>query len=222
MIFYIIVIVAAAVLLTNMTRKKQKGIEDGQQPAFAMGSLTKEQRTLVKEQYKVYRRKIFEENPRAARFDKRKKGWITFLIVLRLFLLVVVTCTQVNVSEGPLVLLIMGMLLGVFPSLIILLVAMAPKWQFACMLYLLAAQQILNFINSMAEIGIQSLGDFLWSVSEGFKMNPFLIILDMISWSYVLFLLLTAVCLTLIPGNRELAQQSEELYDRMKDFRPEL
>ena len=97
---------------------------------------------------------------------------------------------------------------------------MAPKWQLACALYLLAAQQIMNFVNMLSEIGIRSLGDFVWSVSNGFRQNPFLISLDVISWIYVLLLLLTAVWLTLIPRNRALAKQSEELVAQLKNFRP--
>ena len=122
--------------------------------------------------------------------------------------------------QGPLGLAILGLIIGVAPSLIILVAALAPKWQLACVLYLLAAQQIMNFVNMLSEIGIQSLGDFVWSVSDGFRRNPFLISLDVISWIYVLLLLLTAVWLTLIPRNRALAKQSEELVAQLKNFRP--
>ncbi len=190
------------------------------QPGWNGRSLTKEQQGQVKEQYKAHRSKIYEAYPQVERFEKNKKRWIGFLILMRLFLLVVVSCVQGQAMQGPLGLVILGLIIGVAPSLIILVVAMAPKWQLACALYLLAAQQIMNFVNMLSEIGIRSLGDFVWSVSNGFRQNPFLISLDVISWIYVLLLLLTAVWLTLIPRNRALAKQSEELVAQLKNFRP--
>ena len=192
------------------------------EPAWDMNSLSKEQRTLAMQQYKTHRRTLFEGYPQVDRFMKNKKRWIEFLIVVRLLLLIAVIYTQGIAMEGTGVLLLAGIIWGVLPSLLILFLAMAPKWQFACFLYLLGAQQIMNFINMLSEIGIRSWGDFSWAVTEGFKQNPLLISMDVASWIYVLLLLLTAVWLTLIPRSRKLASQAEEINAQMKDFRPEV
>lgn len=199
--------------------ENQQKDREGQQ-GWNKKSLTKEQQGLVREQYKGYRNKIYEGYPQVERFEKIKKRWIGFLILMRLFLMVVVGCVQGQQMQGPVVLWIVGLIIGVSPSLVILVAALSPKWQIACALYLLAVQQIINFVNMLSEIGIQSMGDFIWSVSEGFKQNPFLMSLDVISWIYVLLILLTAMWLTLIPRSRELAKQSEELIAQLKNFRP--
>lgn len=199
--------------------EEQKKDRDGQ-PGWNKKPITKEQQEQVKEQYKAYRSKIYGEYPQVERFEKNKKRWIGFLILMRLFLLMVTGYVQEQAMQGPIGLLIIGLILGVLPSLLILSLALAPKWQFACILYLLAAQQIMNFINMLSEIGIRSLGDFVWSVSEGFRQNPFLISLDVISWIYVLLILLTAIWLTVLPRSRKLAGQSEELVAQLKNFRP--
>lgn len=219
---YIAVIVAAMALFTRWTREKQKKNGERQTPAWNRKSLTKEQQALVKEQYQAYRRKLYEGYPQVDRFERNKKRWIGFLILMRLFLLLVVTCMQGRTMGVSWVLLVIGMIWGALPSLLILLIAMAPKWQFACILYLLGAQQVLNFVNMLSEIGVQSWGDFSWVVTEGFKQNPLLVSLDVISWIYVLLILLTAVWLTLLPRSRKLAAKSDELNAQMKDFLPKI
>lgn len=203
-------------------RENREKNGEKQEPAWNMNSLSKEQRAVVMKQYKEYRSKIFEGYPQVNRFEKNKKRWVGFLILMRLFLLVVVICVQWSMIMSAGVLSIVGIVWGVLPSLLILFLAMAPKWQMSCFLYLLFVQQIMSFVGMLSEIGIQSAGDFLWGVTEGFKQNPLLISLDVVSWVYMLLVLLTAVWLTLIPRSRRLASQVEELNAQMKDFRPEV
>lgn len=193
-----------------------------QEPAWNMNSLPKEQRALAMEQYKAYRSRIFEEHPQVNRFERNKKRWIGFMILMRLFLLIVQIGIQGSLFMEAGIWGIIGGVWGVFPSLLILFLATASKWYFACFLYLLGAQQVMNFMSMLSQAGIQSPGDFLWSVSEGFKQNPLFICLDVASWIYVLLILLTAMWLTLIPRSRNLAAQAEELNAQMKDFRPDV
>ena len=66
--------------------------------------------------------------------------------------------------------------------------------------------------------GIDSFEKFSWVYIDGFREYPFAVSLDFLSWIYTLLILLTAICLTLIPRNRELAEQSEPASCTVQEF----
>lgn len=176
----------------------------------------------IKEQFKAYKEKIYMDYPEVLKFETRKERWLLFLFLagLLLYLAKASLLRQTNVTSIPVLAVSIIMSFGIVA--IFLLAAMSPKWRISGGLYFLALKDIVTYINTFHTAGIDSFEKFSWVYIDGFREYPFAVSLDFLSWIYTLLILLTAICLTLIPRNRELAEQSEPLHAQCKNFRPGL
>lgn len=66
------------------------------------------------------------------------------------------------------------------------------------------------------------MGKILLGIYRRLQEYPLAVNLDFLSWLYTLLILATAVWLTLVPKNRELAGQSEILQLQLKKFTPDI
>lgn len=80
--------------------------------------------------------------------------------------------------------------------------------------------QINSYVQDLTSVGINSWGEFVQRCTENFRYYPLEIGTDILSMIYALLLLLTAMCLTLIPRNRRLAEQTNILYEQVMKFIP--
>lgn len=204
--------------ITRKTRNQSKQENPEPISAWSGKNLTPNQQELVKEQYEEYRAKVYEGHSEVEKFERRKTRWIWFLVIYG----IVLKGIAVFVGNGGITFgnLIMFVLASVGINTIFLLAAMGPKWRLAIGLYLLVFWNLVTFYNEMAQVGITTFAIFMRALEEGVKRYPMLICADIFSWIYVLLILLTAIWLTLIRHNRELAEQSEELHVQLQKFKP--
>lgn len=176
----------------------------------------------IKEQFKAYKEKIYMDHPEVLKFEMRKERWLLFLFLagLLLYLAKAFLLRQTNGTSIPVLAVSIIMSFGI--TAIFLFAAMSPKWRISGCLYFLALKDIVTYINTFHTAGIDSFEKFSWVYIDGFREYPFAVSLDFLSWTYTLLILFTAICLTLIPRNRELAEQSEPLHAQCKNFRPGL
>lgn len=204
--------------ITRKTRNQSKQENPEPISTWSGKNLTPNQQKLVKEQYEEYRAKVYEGHSEVEKFERRKTRWIWFLVIYG----IVLKGIAVFVGNGGITFgnLIMFVLASVGINTIFLLAAMGPKWRLAIGLYLLVFWNLVTFYNEMAQVGITTFAIFMRALEEGVKRYPMLICADIFSWIYVLLILLTAIWLTLIRHNRELAEQSEELHVQLQKFKP--
>lgn len=204
--------------ITRKTRNQSKQENPEPISTWSGKNLTPNQQKLVKEQYEEYRAKVYEGHSEVEIFERRKTRWIWFLVVYGIALKgIAVFVGNGGITFGN---LIMFVLASVGINTIFLLAAMGPKWRLAIGLYLLVFWNLVTFYNEMAQVGITTFAIFMRALEEGVKRYPMLICADIFSWIYVLLILLTAIWLTLIRHNRELAEQSEELHVQLQKFKP--
>lgn len=229
-ILYFIVIFTAIYFISKQARKRQarkEGIPEGAigNPASGMEKkvYTKEQRALVKEQFQIYRKKIYADHPHVDKFETVKRRWIGGMLLAGL-LLMTAKAFVLRESTGVSVIALIFSVLTAFGLYgIFLLCAMGPKWKMAGFLYLLAAKDIVSYVNILfIQGGIDSWEQFYWIYIDGFREYPVAVGLDFLSWIYTLLILATAIWLTLVPKNRELAEQSEILQTELKKFIPDI
>ncbi|GFI68928.1 hypothetical protein IMSAG249_00749 [Lachnospiraceae bacterium] len=227
---YFIILFAVIHFLSKRARKRQaqkEGIPEGAvgNPGFGMAkkAYTKEQRILVKEQFRVYRKKIYEDYPQVDKFETVKRRWIGGMLLGGLLL----TAGKALVLRESMGVPVMALLFSVLTAFgvygIFLLCAMGPKWKLSGFLYLLAVKDIMTYAHTLfVQGGIDSWERFCWVYIDGFQEYPLAVSLDFLSWLYTLLILATAVWLTLVPKNRELAGQSEILQLQLKKFTPDI
>lgn len=204
--------------ITRKTRNQSKQENPEPISTWSGKNLTPNQQKLVKEQYEEYRAKVYEGHSEVEKFERRKTRWICFLVIYGIVLKgVAVFVGNEGITFGN---LIMFVLASVGMNTIFLLAAMGPKWRLAIGLYLLVFWNLVTFYNEMAQVGITTFAIFMRALEEGVKRYPMLICADIFSWIYVLLILLTAIWLTLVAHNRELAEQSEELHTQLQKFKP--
>lgn len=204
--------------ITRKTRNQSKQENPEPISTWSGKNLTPNQQKLVKEQYEEYRAKVYEGHSEVEKFERRKTRWICFLVIYGIVLKgVAVFVGNEGITFGN---LIMFVLASVGINTIFLLAAMGPKWRLAIGLYLLVFWNLVTFYNEMAQVGITTFAIFMRALEEGVKRYPMLICADIFSWIYVLLILLTAIWLTLVAHNRELAEQSEELHTQLQKFKP--
>ncbi|MBP3475822.1 MAG: hypothetical protein J6K48_05840 [Lachnospiraceae bacterium] len=204
--------------ITRKTRDQNKQEKAETIPTWRAENLTSDQRRLVKEEYKAYRARVYEGHSEVEKFEQRKTRWIWLLIVYG----IVMKGIAVFMGNGGITVsnLIMIVLAGMGMNTIFLLAAMGPKWRLAIGLYMLVFWNLVTFITGMAQVGITTFTIFIRALAEGFKRYPLMVCVDILSWIYILLILLTAIWLTLVRHNRELAEQSEELHVQLQKFKP--
>lgn len=227
---YFVLLFTAIYFISKRARKKQalkEGIPEGAVGNPAAGrerkAYTKEQRALIKEQFNAYRKSIYADYPQADRFERVKRRWIGFMLLSGL-LLMAAKAWFLRESTGASMIALMFSVLTAFGLYgIFLLCAMGPKWKLSCFLYLLAAKDMVSYANTLfVQGGIDSWEKFSWVYIDGFLEYPGAVSLDFLSWIYTLLILATAIWLTLVPKNRELAEQSEALQIQLKKFSPDI
>lgn len=208
--------------IIGMAQKKQAG----EPPAWRQRALTKEQQILVSKQYKVYRQEVYRDYPQVDRFEKIKRTW-AFSLTLIYFITAVMRIFALNESMGmsaapaAMALSIFMQFCGSWIILGLLLTAMGPKWKFAFLLYFIGIVQLISYISTTINSGIDSWDMFRLVYVQGFHYYPISVIADLLSMVYTVLLLLVAVWLTVFKSNRELAEQSDELNTQMnKNFVP--
>lgn len=227
---YFIFIFGLIHFITKRVRKKQAQKEGI--PAEAMGNpasgmdrkaYTKEQQVLIKEQFQAYRKNIYADYPQVDKFETVKKRWIGFMLLAVLLLLAAKALILRESTGASMAAVIFSILMAFGMYAIFLLCAMGPKWKLSGILYVLAVRDIASYANTLfIQGGIDSWEKFSWVYIEGFQEYPLAVGLDFLSWFYTLLVLATAVWLTLIPKNRELAKQSEALQIQLKKFSPDI
>lgn len=204
--------------ITRKTRDQNKQEKAEPLSTWSGEKLTPNQQKLVKAQYEAYKAKVYEGYSEVEKFEQRKTRWIWFLIVYG----IVIKGIAVFMGNGGIT--VSNLIVFIFASIgmntIFLLAAMGPKWRLAIGLYLLVFWNLVTFITGMAQVGITTFAIFIRALAEGFKRYPLMICADILSWIYVLLILLTAIWLTLVRHNRELAEQSEELHVQLQKFKP--
>lgn len=210
----------AIAFITRRAKKRNKQETEIQPLALNGKNLTKEQRILVQEQYKVYRKKLYEGYPQVEKFEKIKVRWLWGLIIAGFILRLVQRFMTVGLEETVLSSLIVVIFATISHNFIFLGAAMGPEWKLSILLYLYVLIEVVSFINSLTRAGITSCEILAQVFAVGLRQNPLAICIDVCSCIYILLILLTAIWLTLIRNNREMAEQSKELNRQLKNFKP--
>lgn len=172
--------------------------------------------------YREYRDSVYADYPQVKKFEDRKYKLLKFLLLFSLIIhlaKIYVYYTYTGTNTGfSLILLLVGTLIGMGPTIIFLLAAMTPKWKIAFVLYFPPLQFFLQVVKFLSRTGMQEIGRFIHAYTSGFFQHPLVISLDILSWLLILMILGTAIWLTLIPESRKLADQSEELNEKVKQY----
>lgn len=172
--------------------------------------------------YREYRNSVYADYPQVKKFEDRKLKILKFLLLFALVLnlaKVWAYSTYSGTGSGiSLLFLLVGTLMGMGPMIIFLLAAMTPKWKIAFVLYFPPFQFLVQIFKTLSRRGMGEIGKFFHAYVNGFSQHPFIISLDILSWLLILMILGTAIWLTLIPKSRELAVQSEELNEKVKNY----
>lgn len=208
--------------IMGMAQKKQ----EGEPPEWRKRALTKEQQIRVNEQYKAYRKELYKDYPTVDKFEMHKRIW-AFSLVLIHFITAVLRYFALSESTGTsaapaaMVVSLFFQLCGSMIILGVFFTAMGPKWKYAFLLYVIGIVQLVSYISSFVNGGLDSWEMFLRVYIQGFRYYPVTVIADLLSILYTILILLTAVWLTAVKRNRELAEQSDALNMQIKrDFIP--
>ncbi|MCI9185608.1 MAG: hypothetical protein HFG61_12260 [Lachnospiraceae bacterium] len=172
----------------------------------------------LQQQYKEYRQSLYKDCPQVEVFEKKKRGWFMFLMAFSLAL----QCTKVLVlwqmARPPIVILLLGGILGLGMNLIFLAASMGTKWRMAFILYLWFFYNAYQIATAFLKQGVNSWEAFVEAYVDGFFQYPLAVSSDVLSWIFILLLLPTAMWLTLVPANRKMAEQSDQIYNQMKQY----
>lgn len=218
---YLIIIFAVLYFIPKRTRMKRAKQAESLIGAGGQGAYTKEQQALAREQFASYRKTVYADHPQVERFETIKKRIILFLLFSSFLLLFAKVCFASKTMSISIIAFIPGFLTAFGINAIFLLCAMGPKWKMAFFLYLLILKDILSAVNTLhTQLGIDSFEKLLRIYINSFQQNPLAVGMDVLSWIYILLVLIAAIWLTLIPTSRELAKQSEVLQMQLKNFTP--
>ena len=216
----LIFILGGSYYLTQL-QMKSRGEKTSASPTRQTQKLTKEQQKSVKEQRKAFRDKIYRDYPQADRFERVKRSWKIVLVLLYLLISVSRLYILINGNTSmSITAILLGVIIGVFIEVFLLFMAMGYKWKWACILYVIAFYQINSYVQDFTSVGVNSWGQFVQGIAQNFRYYPLEMGTDILSMIYTLLLLLTAMCLTLIPRNRRLAEQTDILYEQVMKFIP--
>ena len=169
------------------------------------------------ERYRQYKKQTYADYPEVERFERRKRRWFRFLLLFSITVSVVrlVYCSRITVAGTGAI--VFAGVTGYAPELTILLGTMYPRWRFAFGLALLGGYQVTKIIGGILEL-VDSWEAFFRFYVEGFWKYPAAICIDAVSLIKALFILGTSVWLV-TEKNRELSDQSEILWNKLKVFR---
>ena len=95
---------------------------------------------------------------------------------------------------------------------------MGTKWRMAFILYLWFFYNAYQIATAFLKQGVNSWEAFVEAYVDGFFQYPLAVSSDVLSWIFILLLLPTAMWLTLVPANRKMAEQSDQIYNQMKQY----
>lgn len=176
----------------------------------------KERYNELKEEVQAYKQSLYKDYPQVAKFENRKRTCIKFLLLLLFMHVILRVYTLQSVTEYNIFLLFVTTMIKV--DWIFLLAAMSPKWQLSLLLYLMALNNGWEFISSLTNAGISSFETFIEIYRLSFQQFPLVAASDIIIAVYIIAAFIVAGWLTLLPKNREYAEQSEVLNSKIKDF----
>lgn len=218
LMFYAL-IYGAIHLITRKTRKK----EDEELPEWRKQMLTKEQQSIVRKQYAAYKAEVYKDYPEAAQFAKNRNRWTVFIIMVYLVTSIVRSWTEITTDVSGnvnMVVVIVGMLTNCLLGAILLFVTIENR-QLTVLLYVIGLVQLVSYIQSLSALGIDSLAVFVQTHVSGFRYSPWPAMSNILSIIHTTLLLFTAVRLTVIRRNRELADLVEMLDEKINtEFEP--
>lgn len=176
----------------------------------------KEQYNIIKEQAMAYKKSIYNDYPQVKKFEKIKSILIKYLLVLFLVISILHINNLYKVTGGNILLIAMAALIKI--DWIFLLAALAPRWKFSLLLYILFFDKVFEFLSSLSSANISSFSDYFQIYITALQQYPLAAITDFLIIIYLLSIAFIAIWLTLFPKNRELARQSEELIGKVKTF----
>lgn len=169
--------------------------------------------------YQAYRDSVYADYPQVKQFEDRKRRLLTFLLFYLILLNLAKAGVYYSMTGGnSLIFILVGVLVGIGPTIIFLLAAMTPKWKISFVLYFPVLQMLLQIFRVLSRGGTREITSFIHAYLNGFSLHPFIVGLDVLSWLFILLITGTAVWLTAIPKSRELADQSIHLYEQVKQY----
>ncbi len=167
--------------------------------------------------YQARRAELYREHPEAEAFLQSKSRVLKFLLLYCL-LLSLGKAVLVGMNGGFVVALAVGFLVGFGTNAIFLAAGMGPKWKLAFVLYGWALYNLYRSVDSLAGQGIGSVPELAAAYGTLFATVPAVVVLDLLSWVFLVLVLLTAAWLTLPPRNRRLAEECEALEEQWKAY----
>lgn len=222
LVVFLVFIVGVAYLMMRITRSQRRQTEDDL-PAWRQTPLTKEQQSIVKEQYTAYKAEAYKDYPEAAQFEKNRHKWAIFIVLVYLITSIVRSWTEittdVNLNVNTSITVVVA-LASCFVG-ILLLFASIENRKLTVLLYVIGFVQLVSYVQSLSEFGINSLAMFVQIHVAGFKYSPGPALSNVLSIITTMLLLITAVRYTVIRRNRELAEIVEMLNEKInKEFEP--
>lgn len=173
----------------------------------------------MKAAYQSYRDLVYADYPQVKQFENRKRRLLTFLLLYLILLNLAKAGVYYSMTGGnSLIFILVGVLVGIGPTIIFLLAAMTPKWKISFVLYFPALQLLLQIFSVLSRGGTREITRFIHAYVNGFSQHPFIIGLDILSWLLILLITGTAIWLTAIPKSRAMANQSIDLYEQVKQY----
>lgn len=176
--------------------------------------ISREQYNILKE----YKKSIYKDYPQVEKYENRKCALIIYLFIL-VTLLIALHIYDIYSALGFHVIMIFVFLIRI--DWIFILAALAPKWQVSLILYLLFFINVSGFLTfvtntletliRLTNVKITSFAEFLQFLSTLY-ISP----LTVVTIIYLISILIVAIWLTLVPRNRELSKQSEELIAKIR------
>ena len=189
-----------------------------------MEKVTNEQWKQRKEQYEAYRKEVYGEYPEVEKFVRTKKRGLKFLLLMGLAMTLINAVFAIQMSGMTGMTIVAGgvaALIGFGPAFIFLVASMSSRWRISLVLYLLGFMKLMSLIEEVAKHPeIDSLGMLFKVYGSAFQQMPVMTLIGILSWIYAVLIILMAAWLTLSGRNRELAEQSELLDEKIKNFQP--
>lgn len=167
-------------------------------------------------EYMAYRKEVYSEYPEVERFETTKKRMgrvlMGYAIVLYLFKIAVKGMDVQDTWSFA------SLYMGFFLQIMFISSAMRTRWKSAWLLYLLVFNELMDFFHSFRQMEINSWERVLELYRYGFANYPLEAVMDMLTWLYILLVLLFAFWLMLVPSHRRYADQADELEQEIKAY----
>ena len=173
-----------------------------------------------KELYMQYKKQVYADYPEVESFERRKERWLGFLILLGVtanVLKLIYAGKLMGGGSAGAIGIALGGIIGYTPELVILMAVMYPKWRLAIGLFFLGAYQLV-VLGGTIRMAADSWDLFLLLYAEGARKYPIALLGDVLSVIKMLLFFATGVWLVAVRKNRELAEQSGILRNKLKAF----